>query len=602
MTAVVVGGTYRETCCEPGIDRVFGSGVRGAAVLGAATEYLVTVACERDLELCGAALDAIPVLAIPRRSAIEFAYDTPLSAPRLLIDPADRFVEMPPVHADNVVVFGMVEARPAVKAQRVVVDPQHSLTLDDIDSTISASELVVVANRREAHKLTGDRNLQSAARSILDHTGAIAVVIKCGALGALVFASDDTTRGVPAYATEEVAPIGSGDVFTAALAAHYLEYGDLVASAHAASKRTAAYAWKSQLDPLELGDLATRVATPSLRSVQEPPMVYVAGSFENPEQRWSVNTIADGIDEIGGCSLSPLRDFGPKQELRATAEKDLDALDACDAVVLLADVARTGPFFEAGWATRIGLPVIVMSSDQDKNRFTMLRGTGATVVSDQSTAAYRSVWAAIEHQQTPTQAGCLLLLSGGLDSTAIAAVEKPARALFVDYGQAAVEAERSAAQAVAEYLCLELEEVTVDLSVLGSGTLTGTPQVLHATTPEWFPFRNQFLVTIGAAHATKHGLSAVVLGLVSGDEQRHADNTSRFVASINSLVSDQEHQIRVLAPYARTPSHELLIDSCLPVEVLRQTYSCYVGGDPCGECPGCVRRHEVWARVFPPST
>ena len=151
-----------------------GSGVRGAAVLGAATEYLVTVACERDLELCGAALDAIPVLAIPRRSAIEFAYDTPLSAPRLLIDPADRFVEMPPVHADDVVVFGMVEARPAVKAQRVVVDPQHSLTLDDIDSTISASELVIVANRREAYKLTGERNLQSAALSILDHTGAIA--------------------------------------------------------------------------------------------------------------------------------------------------------------------------------------------------------------------------------------------------------------------------------------------------------------------------------------------------------------------------------------------------------------------------------------------
>ena len=31
-------------------------------------------------------------------------------------------------------------------------------------------------------------------------------------------------------------------------------------------------------------------------------------------------------------------------------------------------------------------------------------------------------------------------------------------------------------------------------------------------TPEWFPFRNQFLVTIAAAHAAKHGFGAVLLG------------------------------------------------------------------------------------------
>ena len=599
MTAVVVGGTYRETCSEPDVDRVLGSGVRGAAVLGAKAEYLVTVACEQDLQACGAAIVGKRVIRIPRHGTIQFAYDTPLSPPRLLIDPSDRFVEVPPIQADNAVVFGMVEARPIVRAQRAVVDPQHSLKLDDFGSTIQTDELVVVANRRETYKLTGDWNLRSAAQLILGRTGAIALVVKCGAQGALVFTPDNRWQGVPAYATEEVAPIGSGDVFTAALAAHYLEHGDLVASAHAASKRTAAYVWKSQLRPLELGDLALPVETPSLRSVQEPPMVYVAGSFENPEQRWSVNTIASGIDDICGRSLSPLRDFGPKGDPRVTAQKDLDALDACDAVVLLADVARTGPFFEAGWATRIGLPVIVISTDQDKSRFTMLRGTDATFVSDFATAAYRAVWAAIDHQQVSGRAGRLLLLSGGLDSAAIAAVEQPARALFVDYGQVAAEDERAGAHAVAEYLGIELEEASVNLAGLGSGTLTGTDPVSHAPTPEWFPYRNQFLATIGAAHAAQHGLKAVILGLVEGDEERHADNTARFRASINKLVSDQEHEVRVIAPYARTPSHELLIGSDLPVEVLQLTYSCYRADGPCGECPGCSRRDEVWARAFP---
>ena len=72
-----------------------------------------------------------------------------------------------------------------------------------------------------------------------------------------------------------------------------------------------------------------------------------------------------------------------------TAQQDLDALDACDSLVLLADVARTGPFFEAGWASRIGLPVVVVSSDKDEGRYTMLRGTGACVIDDLSTAVYQ---------------------------------------------------------------------------------------------------------------------------------------------------------------------------------------------------------------------
>ena len=211
----------------------------------------------------------------------------------------------------------------------------------------------------------------------------------------------------------------------------------------------------------------------------------------------------------------------------------------------------------------------------------------------------KAVWAAIDHQQVSGRAERLLLLSGGLDSAAIAAIEQPAQAVFVDYGQVAAEAERSAAHAVAGYLDIELKETSVNLASLGSGTLTGTEPVSHAPTPEWFPFRNQFLATIGAAHAAQQDLKAVILGLVEGDEERHADNTARFMASINKLVSDQEQQIRVVAPYARTPSHELLIESNLPEEILRLTYSCYTGDGPCGECPGCLRRDEVWARAFP---
>ena len=49
MTAVVVGGAYKETCADPNVDWTFGSGVRAACVLGAAAESLVTVADRNTL-------------------------------------------------------------------------------------------------------------------------------------------------------------------------------------------------------------------------------------------------------------------------------------------------------------------------------------------------------------------------------------------------------------------------------------------------------------------------------------------------------------------------------------------------------------------------
>ena len=292
-----------------------------------------------------------------------------------------------------------------------------------------------------------------------------------------------------------------------------------------------------------------------------------------------------------------MRDLGEKQDAKITAEADLASLDTCDAVVLLADVARTGPFFESGWATCRGIPVVVMNSDPDPDRYTMLKGTGADLVSDLATAAYRAVWAGLDYRERPRRVGKLMLLSGGLDSAAVAALERPDRALFVNYGQVPAEAERDAAKAIARHLDLQLDEVDVDLSTLGSGLLAGHPQLEGAPTPEWFPFRNQHLVTIAAAHALKHNLGAVVLGLVNGDGDRHSDSTPEFVFMADALVRHQEREVRVLAPHIDVQPHELLARSGLGEDAIDQTYSCYLSGSACGQCPGCTRRTEVLERL-----
>ncbi len=238
-----------------------------------------------------------------------------------------------------------------------------------------------------------------------------------------------------------------------------------------------------------------------------------------------------------------------------------------------------------------------MNSDPDPDRYTMLDGSGAELVSDLATAAYQAVWAALEHRCGPASVRKLMLLSGGLDSAAVAALERPARALFVDYGQVSAEAEREASNAVAQHLHLELDKLNIDLGAVGSGLLAGSGQPDAAPTSEWYPFGNQQLATIAAAHALKRGLGAVVLGTVAGDGDRHADSTPGFISTLDMLVRRQEGGVRVLAPHINALPHELLALSGLTDEVINRTHSCHAGNLPCGECPGCLRRSEVLARA-----
>ena len=310
---VVVGGAYREVCAEPRVHWTFGSGVRAAAVLGETADRLVTVADGRTRTAIGAVIRVQHVEVTPRLRPIEFAYDTSLSRPRLLMHNADRDIAMPPVDADDAIVFGMVEARPSVSAGRAVVDPQQSLSLDDIAETINASELFIVANQREIYALASGRDLEEAVEAIIGCTGAAGVIVKAGALGALVFRKGVEVTGIPAFVTPRVFPIGSGDVFTAAFAMHYFENGDLTAAAHYASFRTAGYTTVRHHRPVSLTNEARVTVAPTLQSVQNPPWVYVAASFANPEQRWSGRTIDRGIDDIGGRSLYPLREVGEKE-------------------------------------------------------------------------------------------------------------------------------------------------------------------------------------------------------------------------------------------------------------------------------------------------
>jgi 7-cyano-7-deazaguanine synthase len=187
----------------------------------------------------------------------------------------------------------------------------------------------------------------------------------------------------------------------------------------------------------------------------------------------------------------------------------------------------------------------------------------------------------------------LLLLSGGIDSAALAAEIRPAAALFIDYGQRPAEAEERAASAISGFLDIPLQILAVDLRAIGAGLLLNEAPLAAAPSPEWWPFRNQLLVTLGAAVAMRMGLQEVVVGTVAGDGLRHRDGTQEFYESLNRLLQQQEGEISVITPAIHESTEELVRRTGVTEELLVWTVSCHRSSFPCGDCPGCWKRAAV---------
>jgi 7-cyano-7-deazaguanine synthase len=189
-----------------------------------------------------------------------------------------------------------------------------------------------------------------------------------------------------------------------------------------------------------------------------------------------------------------------------------------------------------------------------------------------------------------------ILLSGGIDSVSLAYWKRPEYAIYIDYGQAPAETELRISKHVAEAFGIPWQVIRTQIRELGTGFLADSAQISVAPTPEWWPFRNQFLVTIGAMCAIKRGLSEIMIGTVKSDTC-HLDNSRTFIRLLNRLVSLQEGGILVSAPAHSLTTAELVKKSQIPISMLGWTHSCHTGNFACGSCRGCQKRIEIFESI-----
>ena len=386
---IVVGGTYQETCRDPAYSALIGSGMRAAACLSEVLPDVrlrsaVEEGSRRIAQATAAGFGLAQPSWIERSARVEFAYETPLSAPTLYGRSA-RLLEPLAVEDDAVLVFGLVEGEPTAAADSLVVDPQHDIGLALLRS-YQRRRLAVVASGAEIIALAGVVSVEQAARALVDAVEADVVVAKLGAAGALVVTSAGA-EGVGPRPTSRTWPIGSGDAFAAGFAWSWaVGAADPVEAARVGSAAAAAWCSTRTL-PLRAASLQPG---PPL-GLRQRPRVYLAGPFFDVAQRWLVDLAARALHQLGAEVFSPFHHVGPGGAEVATA--DLAGLAGSDCVLALLDGLDSGTVFEVGWATKAGLPVVAFCERCSQADLTMVIGSGANVYDDLSSAVYAAIWA-----------------------------------------------------------------------------------------------------------------------------------------------------------------------------------------------------------------
>ncbi len=189
-----------------------------------------------------------------------------------------------------------------------------------------------------------------------------------------------------------------------------------------------------------------------------------------------------------------------------------------------------------------------------------------------------------------------LLLSGGMDSLAIAWWKRPDVAITLDYGQKAAEAEKRASAAVCAQLGIEHHIVHIDCSSLGSGDMANAAPDAAAPASDWWPYRNQMLLTFAAMKCIGLGVKKLLIGTVRSDGS-HIDGTPEFVHLMDQLLSMQEGGLRVEAPAIELSTAELIQQSALPADMLAWAHSCHKANTPCWNCRGCNKYRETYDEV-----
>jgi 7-cyano-7-deazaguanine synthase len=198
---------------------------------------------------------------------------------------------------------------------------------------------------------------------------------------------------------------------------------------------------------------------------------------------------------------------------------------------------------------------------------------------------------------SPRPAHVLCLASGGLDSTVVMATlarrGHACTALFVDYGQRAVRAERAAVAHVTGFLRVELTRRRIRVwSEEPHGLVQerrGNPEPLRGSAASFLLHRNLLLLAQADIVAAATGIELLAIGVCATSDYPDCGRDFLALAESTLRISGRSRRT-ILAPLVdieKPGIGALASELGLPIE---RTHSCHSGNAPCAECDGCQGR------------
>lgn len=397
----IVGGVYYEHCMAPAWQEIYGSAGRAATAIvragGEVDLHAYLDAAANDVIELRAAYEGFQVHPTLVGESAAFSYVHGLSTPEIH-SPLSR---LDPIQltADKVIRFGILEGDAVVHADYVVYDPQNPGVPHAFKANGStANHLALILNHSEAQAICGSAKLsnEEMAKAIAVADGAEVVVIKMGPMGALVYA-DNSFSQVPAYSTDRVWKLGSGDNFVAHFALAWLERGLSAHKAADVASRATAYYCEHQGFATQSSIAAyTPAPLPVSTRVQEGfrPKLYLAGPFFSLAQLWLVEEARRTFLSMGIDVFSPYHDVGPGPA-EIVVQKDIDAIHNCDLMFAIGDGLDSGTLYEIGYARALNKPVILYVENESEEDKKMMEGSHCILCDDFVTAVYKTIWTAV---------------------------------------------------------------------------------------------------------------------------------------------------------------------------------------------------------------
>lgn len=402
MKISIIGGVYKEYCIHPYWDEIYGSA-------GRASSALASLNIDVDLHTClntanyrkftsdHTAFKKIKVINYGSNINISFFYENDSFAPKF-----NKPIEKEEIHInhslDNVIYYSLLEKEFKFESNKLVFDPQspEEIILKNI-SNLKSKEKCLILNKHEACKLLNiDENEYYLDKIILCErilleTNFDFLVIKDGPHGGYLYQKNELIH-FPAYKTNKIWKIGSGDVFTA-----YFGYFWMIKnnspkdSVKLASLATAFYCEKIDFPNEE--QIFNSNYIPIKFKKLDNRKVYLAGPFFDLSQKITISKIRDIILSFGMQVFSPMHDVGISKNINV-AQKDIDGLNESHIVFAWLDGLDPGTIFEIGYARAKNIPVVILSHRVSEEDLLMFKGTGCFVFENLTSAVYNAAWMA----------------------------------------------------------------------------------------------------------------------------------------------------------------------------------------------------------------